>query len=292
MDAILNTVAKHLGSDYLRAQVKPIGGGCINQAFEIGGSGLATWFMKCGPPSHLDMFQKEMKGLELMARCDAVHVPKGCFAEVIGDRSVLVMEFIPMRAVDSRSALRFGEALAALHLVKAQAYGLDHDNYIGSTPQFNQPAWNWWTFFCEQRLQPQLKRALSSGFGKTPGSRVQRLIDAVPALLGAHSPPASLLHGDLWSGNHGVDEQGKPVLFDPAVYFGDGETDLAMSRLFGTLPEPAYEAYHGLIPQQPEAGVRSKVYDLYHWLNHFNLFGNGYRQQVTSVTDALLYELG
>jgi fructosamine-3-kinase len=161
-----------------------------------------------------------------------------------------------------------GRALALLHRQTGPRFGWPRDNYIGLAPQVNTWKDDWSEFFIECRLRPQASRA-----------RVDLPEAAVRALLKDHTPAPSLLHGDLWSGNAGFVAQG-PVVFDPAVYYGDREADLAMTELFGGFPPEFYEGYGPV-----DAGYerRKHAYNLYHLLNHLNLFGGGYRAQVEAT---------
>ena len=184
-----------------------------------------------------------------------------------------------------------GEQLAAMHQVTAARFGWERDNTIGSTPQIKEWSSDCLTFWREHRLGFQLELAESRGFGARLAGRGARLRDALPDLLGGHRPVPSLLHGDLWSGNIGYDARGRPVIYDPASYYGDREADLAMTELFGGLGREFYAAYQDAWPLDKGYPLRRTLYNLYHILNHLNLFGAGYLPQAESMLDRLLSEI-
>jgi fructosamine-3-kinase len=187
--------------------------------------------------------------------------------------SFIALEHLELQRQGDWAAL--GRLVAALHRAQGQRFGWHRDNYIGATPQYNAWCDDWSEFWRERRLRPQLERA---GIG----------LDAleVCALLDGHRPAASLLHGDLWIGNAGFITEG-PVIFDPAVYYGDRETDLAMTELFGGFAPEFYAAYRADYPLDGGYETRKHLYNLYHLLNHLNLFGGGYRAQVVSTLGLL-----
>lgn len=179
----------------------------------------------------------------------------------------LVLEKLDLRRDGDWEAL--ARMLASLHRTTGPRFGWHRDNWIGRSPQKNEWRDDWATFFRECRLQPQLETARRNGHRITVSSN----------LLKDHKPAPSLLHGDLWSGNAGFIAEG-PVLFDPAVYYGDRETDLAMTELFGGFPARFYEAYDEAFPLPEGYEARKHLYNLYHLLNHLNIFGEGYLAEV------------
>ncbi|MCP5019465.1 MAG: fructosamine kinase family protein [Ketobacter sp.] len=291
-DAILTWLAAELGCDYRTAEIRPSGAGCINATYEAYKPGLDSVFLKVGSIGQLDMYKKESLGLQWLRRCDAVRVPGVYSCAELEQCSVLALEFIPLASVRSTHEAVFGEALAQLHSIKAQAFGLDHNNYIGRTHQINGWHAEWWSFYVDKRLLPQRKLAEAKSMRRALLEQLDRLMALIPGAMKGYAPDPVLLHGDLWSGNMAVDAQGKPTLFDPAVYFGDAETDLAMTRMFGAPGEAFYDAYHHAIAVREGHVLRRNLYDLYHWLNHFNLFGVIYLGQVESALNAALAELG
>jgi fructosamine-3-kinase len=178
-----------------------------------------------------------------------------------------------------------------MHRTARDHFGWDRDNTIGSTPQHNAPCGEWVTFWREHRLGFQLDLAARQGYGGRLQKLGERLLADLTGLID-HDPRPSLLHGDLWGGNIGYDREGNPVIFDPAVYYGDREADLAMTELFGGFGSGFYAAYEEAWPLDPGYSVRKTLYNLYHILNHLNLFGSGYLGQAQTMTERLLAELG
>ncbi len=277
-----------LGSGYRDIQLRPSGTGCINDSWEAYGSGVQSLFVKTGPASAQAMYACEATGLDVLRQCDAIRVPLVIGQFQFGPQAALVLEFITLHSIRSSADQAVAEALATLHSVHGTHYGFIEDNFIGRTPQINCQCDDWWQFWCESRMHPQWRLARLRGMRKELLDRIEQLIVKIPSVFGAHQPESVLLHGDLWSGNMALDQSGKLCLYDPAVYYGDRETDLAMTRMFGALPAPVYEFYHRIHPLSPDAARRQVLYDLYHWLNHFNLFGVTYLGQVENSVDHLL----
>ncbi|MDX1694770.1 MAG: fructosamine kinase family protein [Ketobacteraceae bacterium] len=289
-DFIRSRVVEFCGGHYEKLQLQRSGLGCINETWQAHGEGLEPLFIKVGAASAADMYEQEIKGLKLLEQAQRFRVPKAHFVAANDNVACLVMEFIDLGPVRGGSEKAVGEALAELHSFTNDQFGLAEDNYIGRSPQVNGFADNWWAFFCERRLTVQMEMAKDNNMRDQLVDRIQRLIDTVPAAFGEHAPAASLLHGDLWSGNMSVDENGKPAIYDPAVYYGDAETDIAMSKMFQSLGDRVYEVYHSHHPRREGMETRRNLYDLYHWLNHFNLFGVTYLGQVEQCVDAVLAE--
>ncbi len=206
-----------------------------------------------------------------------------------GEQAFLVLEHLELRGNGDYAAL--GHSLAKVHSISGESFGWRRDNYIGRTPQLNRRSPSWSDFWREARLGPQLELARKNGCGKSLLRKGAQLAEAVPGLLSEHAPAASLLHGDLWRGNAGFLADGTPVLFDPAVYRGDREADLAMTELFGGFPQAFYSAYAEVSPPAQGYAVRKTLYNLYHVLNHANLFGGGYAAQAERMIERLLAEL-
>ena len=181
-----------------------------------------------------------------------------------------------------------GRMLALVHSARGEFFGWRRDNYIGTTPQANRRSSSWSEFWRDARLRPQLDLGKRNGLSASLLGKGERLLEAVPRLLSGHVPSLSLLHGDLWSGNARFLAGGAPVLFDPAVYWGDRETDLAMTELFGGFPPAFYSAYTEAAPLAADYPRRKVLYKLYHVLNHANLFGGGYASQAERMIDQLL----
>lgn len=263
-------------------------GGSINQAWRMLSS-RGPVFLKINAPDGADMFAAEVDGLCALARCDAVAVPTvlahGCTPEA----AFLLLEWVDLSGPKSAAAAgRLGRRLALQHRHGGADFGWNRDNTIGTTPQANTPSADWSSFFRARRLKPQLELARVNGYRGGLQRAGRALLDAVPALLAGHSPPPALLHGDLWGGNWGVTAAGEPYLFDPAVYRGDREADIAMTRLFGGFRSAFYRAYVDEWPLPAGWEERAELYNLYHVLNHLNLFGGGYLRQAEAIIGRLL----
>jgi fructosamine-3-kinase len=272
------SLEERLGERVVRAS--RLLGGDINDAYQIELEGGARWFVKSNPRAPAALFPAEARGLEWL-RVAALRIPEVRAVSTPDDPiPYLVLELIeagrPGRVFDEQ----LGRGLAALHRSGAPSFGLDHDNFIGSLPQQNQASPAWAEFYGANRLEPQLKRAVSSGSASYAMRRgFSQLFSRLPELVGPAEPP-SRLHGDLWSGNLHVDSNGEPCLLDPAVYGGHREVDLAMMRLFGGFSERVFSAYEEVFPLAPGAEDRVALYQLYPLLVHVNLFGGSYGASV------------
>jgi len=208
---------------------------------------------------------------------------------------MLVMEYFELSSINSGSAVLLGESLAKQHNIHSDRYGWECDNFIGTTPQTNEWNESWSVFFREQRLAPQLALAVSKGLNASTVSLVDLVIENLSIYFDSTDTAVikpSLLHGDLWSGNLAtIQDSREPLFYDPAPYFGDPEVDIAMTKLFGQLPDSFYQAYHRVHPVRRGQSERAKTYDLYHLLNHFNLFGASYEPAVSRLAKELLNEL-
>ncbi|MBI5040687.1 MAG: fructosamine kinase family protein [Gammaproteobacteria bacterium] len=265
-----------------------IGGGCINQAVRIAGEGR-DFFVKFNVVSKSDMFVAEAEGLRELAATRTIRVPEPVCWGVAGDTAYLVLDHLEFGHGDKGAVL--GEQLAALHRVTRADFGWHRDNTIGSTPQINTPCVDWITFWRERRFGFQLELAQRNGLGGDVLRLGGQLMDRLDGLFDGYHPRPSLLHGDLWSGNHGYLADGMPVIFDPAVYFGDREADVAMTELFGGFGADFYAGYRAAWPLDVGYATRKTLYNLYHILNHANLFGGGYEQQALRMIQQLLGEL-
>lgn len=285
------------GVSLLAASAREVAGGCISSAFvmeavSVDGKDASAYFVKINRAANLVMFEAERDGLQELAKSDGLHVPAVLLCGVSGNDAYLVMEYVPL--VGAGDDVRLGEGLAAMHRTESerQQFGWYRDNTIGSTPQHNDWTNDWAQFWAEQRLGYQSRLAARNGAGQAFVRRVEKLQTVLPVFFTDYQPAASLLHGDLWSGNYAFDESGQPVIFDPAVYFGDRETDLAMTELFGGFSADFYAAYNNAWPLDAGYVTRKTLYNLYHILNHFNLFGGGYLSQAQGMVDRLLAECG
>jgi len=288
---IAAALSETLGAPVSLQGWEPIGGGSINRCYRAC-SATHQFFVKCHQADKLDMFQAEAEGLAELRRADCVRVPQVYALGQAAGVAWLVMEWLPAGSATRRGAARLGEQLARMHRVSRSRFGWHRDNTIGLTPQPNAWEQDWPRFFAERRIAFQLQLAERHGLDTRLQQLGQRLLPNIPALFAGHRPQPSLLHGDLWGGNWHVSGQGEPVLFDPAVYFGDREADLAMTELFGGFPDAFYDAYRAHWPLDAGYEVRRTLYNLYHILNHANMFGGGYVRQACEMMARLLAELG
>jgi len=266
------------------------GGGSISRAFVVE-TDHGNWFVKQNRKALLDMFLAEADGLQALSGCPELRVPQVIGVDAAGADAFIVIEHVEMHPLRGSNGERSGRALAALHRLKGDQFGWHRANYIGSTPQPNRPHATWPEFFAEERLRPQFSLAERRGYGRELIDNGTELVERLPALFSGYQPQPSLLHGDLWSGNAACDAAGRLALFDPAVYYGDREADLAMTELFGGFPASFHDAYRDTWPLADGYAQRRTLYNLYHVLNHLNLFGGGYLQQAQRMIDGLLAEL-
>lgn len=278
-------ISHHSGKPFELKHASSTGGGCINQSLVLE-SDESRWFLKFNSADLLDMFEAEADGLAALAE-GPIRVPRPLCSGISGQRAWLVLEYLPMGHGRGESAAEAGRQLARLHAMTVESFGWSRDNYIGATPQFNDWHSSWPEFWRTQRLEPQLEMLKAKGMGGAWLRDADRLIERLPELLG-HQPKASLLHGDLWSGNLAYGEGGEPLIYDPAVYYGDRETDLAMTELFGGFGQEFYRSYEEVWPLDPGYPRRKRLYNLYHILNHANLFGGGYLGQAQRIISDLL----
>lgn len=287
---IRSDIREHTGVDVGEDAGRGVGGGCISQAFRVEGDGRA-FFVKTNRAELADMFEAEAEGLNEIVASDSVRAPAPVCWGVAGGHCYLVMDYLEF-GHGSGAAGRLGEQLARMHRVTRDAFGWHRDNTIGSTPQINTPQdSDWIAFWRDRRLGFQLELAGRKGHGGELQRLGAQLMERFPALFVDYTPVPSLLHGDLWGGNHAVLNSGEPVIFDPAVYYGDREADLAMTELFGGFGRDFYAAYEDAWPLDSGYSVRRQLYNLYHVLNHLNLFGGGYHGQAVRMTKSLLAEL-
>ncbi|MCC5809532.1 MAG: fructosamine kinase family protein [Ectothiorhodospiraceae bacterium] len=286
-DAIASLVGDATGQPFPLREHVPVSGGSINSAYRIG-DGSRSYFLKINRADGLDMFRAEAAGLEALAAARALRVPQVVACGHAGERACLVLEWITLHGRGDWAAL--GRGLAAQHRSQGERHGWHRDNTIGATPQPNPPTEEWPVFFARYRLGHQLDLLERQGGHGALVDAGRRLQQRIPALLDDAQPVPSLLHGDLWSGNVAFDENGVPVVYDPAVHFGDRECDLAMTELFGRFPQAFYDAYQQAWPVDGGYARRKNLYQLYHVLNHVNLFGGTYAGQAHGLLGVLLAE--
>lgn len=283
-------ISNSTGLPFAMEKTASIGGGCINEAYRIEGNGR-QFFVKLNHVDSLAMFEAEAMGLQEIYRSHTLRVPVPVCWGKNKSKAWLVLEYLKMGNVSSSGAAALGARLAAMHRISSGKFGWMRDNTIGATPQINSYSPSWIPFWREQRLGYQLQLARVNGYTGKLQIQGEQLLTQLDFFFPEAKPVASLLHGDLWSGNYSFDHAGQPVLFDPAVYYGDRETDIAMTELFGGFPAPFYAAYREAYPLDPGYSTRKILYNLYHILNHLNLFGGGYLRQAEQMTSKLLAEI-
>ena len=264
-----------------------ISGGDINEAYELLLTTGDRVFMKSNMKSNASFFTAEAEGLAAIARTGTIGTPRvlGCGTD--NDRTFLLLEFITGKNRVSDYWENFGRQLAKMHTVDTKeyvtggAYGFNSDNYIGYSKQINTPHNDWIGFFRDCRLDPQF-RAAEKYFDASERKRINRLLEQLDTLLIEPEHP-SLLHGDLWSGNFMIGDDGNAWLIDPAVYVGHAEADIAMTELFGGFNEIFYDAYREAAPMQNGYEDRRDLYNLYQLLNHLNMFGGSYLSSVNRI---------
>ena len=285
---IAEQISAHTGQAFAPEAPSGLSGGCINSAFKLG-DGRQTWFVKTNVADRLDMFEAEAAGLDALGGAAAIGVPNALCTGRSEGLSFIVMQYFELGRASNDGWREAGRQLALLHQESSHAFGWIRDNTIGATPQPNRWEADWTRFWQEQRLGFQLRLAASNGYGGRLQSLGEQLLTRFPALID-HSPVPSLLHGDLWGGNLGFTRDGKPVIYDPATYFGDREAEIAMTELFGGFSTDFYAAYNEAWPFNAGYRIRRELYNLYHVLNHLNLFGGGYASQAQGMMQRLLAE--
>ena len=289
--AVARQIARSTGQSFQPTECRSVGGGCINQTVVLD-DGRRSYFVKLNQARMAPLFDAEAEGLDAIRTSGTIRAPKPITAGVSGEHSWLVLEHLTLRRGQSHAARQLGTALAAMHRRTVGEFGWHRDNAIGSTPQINDQSANWVEFWTEHRLGYQLRLARRNAVSRTLLQQGEHLLGELHTLLAGHSPAASLLHGDLWCGNAASDEHGAPVVFDPAVYYGDREADIAMTELFGGFGSDFYAAYQDRWPLDDGYPVRRDLYNLYHVLNHLNLFGGSYEAQASRLMERLLGETG
>ena len=233
------------------------------------------------------MLLAEADGLQALSACRALRVPQLLAAEERDGGAYLLMEWLDFGGKTAPGAAQLGARLAAQHRNLGARFGWRRNNFIGATPQFNTPSDEWAVFYREHRLGFQLQLAAENGYRGALQEQGARLLESLPEFFTGYRPQPSLLHGDLWAGNWGVLATGAPVIFDPAVYYGDREADLAMTELFGGFSPEFYSAYDAVWPHAAGYRARRDLYNLYHVLNHLNLFGESYYPQALEMMRGL-----
>jgi len=298
---IAENISQCTSNTFQMTQKKSVSGGDINAAYQISGVNQSGekrhYFVKINSADLEPMFQVEYDSLNELSQNKMIRIPKAVCYGICHDKSFqpidksmlnksyLVLEYIAMK--HSGDAGQMGAALAHMHKITAAQYGWQQNNFIGSTPQSNHYHTDWLSFWCDERMIPQFRMLYDKGYQSYLSPISDKLLLHLEVLLKNHHPQASLLHGDLWSGNYAYDENLNPLLFDPALYYGDRETDLAMTELFGGFDENFYFSYNEVWPLDKGYKSRKTLYNLYHILNHANLFGSSYLNQAINMMERL-----
>jgi fructosamine-3-kinase len=290
IEAASRAIAQATGQPFHPAHGTGVSGGSISEASVLTGKDGRRFFIKRSHGDHRPMFEAEAAGLHELAQCRALRTPQAVAIADSPEGCVLVLEHLELGGRRDDRAL--GHGVAALHAITAERFGWKMDNFIGRTAQPNPWSQDWPDFYRHYRLAHQRELAENRGASTSLLDAVVRLEQEIRQFFTHHHPQPSLLHGDLWSGNWGFLAQGVPTVFDPAVYFGDREADIAMMELFGHPGADFFAAYGERLPLDPEYPVRRELYNLYHILNHFNLFGGSYAAQAERMARRLLAELG
>ncbi len=283
---IERAIKEYTGKDEVVTSTGGTSGGCINNGTEVLTDMGNSYFVKYNFSSPPDMFLCEKNGLEEMAKSNAIRLPS-VYGLGGGDNSVprfIILEYIKSGRRASDFYEDFGRKYAQMHRYTSDKYGFYEDNYIGSTPQKNTYETNWVEFYRKHRLGFQIELARKKGLA-TPelNKKMDSLLDKLTQIIGGVDEPPAVLHGDLWGGNHMVGDDGHVVLIDPATYYGSREADLSMTEMFGSMPASFYNAYDNAYPLEKGYNQRKKIYQLYHYLNHLNLFGSGYLGSCLSI---------
>ena len=284
-------IVKHIfaatGKALRLANARPIGGGCINEAYRLDGDG-GPYFAKLNRDDKLEMLEAEAEGLREIAATGTIRVPRPICHGISGNRAYLVLEYIELGGGSPQSETEFGRRLAALHAVPQTGFGWRRDNTIGSTPQPNPASDDWVAFLREHRLGFQCRLAKRNGL-RLEGT--DEMLEQLDGFFTDYEPRPSLLHGDLWSGNMAFVPSGGPVIFDPATYYGDREAEFGLAEMFGGFGSAFWSGYEAEWPLDPGFDKRKLLYRLYHTLNHFNIFGGDYRSVAKRIVGRLLRAL-
>ena len=287
-------ISEAIGAKFDVISVAPVGGGCIHTALEVSGkspTGAPRYFAKVNDASSAAMFDAEADGLAALGAARCVTVPQVVARGHDDERAWLVLQWLDLAPLADRSAAALGHGLARQHRMPQERFGWARDNFIGASPQANGWSDDWHGFWRDRRLHAQLRMAAAKRLPSRMIDRGERLASDFAALLVGHRVEKSLLHGDLWSGNVAALEGEVPALFDPAVYVGDREADLAMTELFGGFPPGFMAAYRSDWNLDDGYTTRRDLYNLYHLLNHANLFAGDYVRRAGQSVERLLAEI-
>jgi len=287
LDFIAQEIALATNKPFSIDHHRAVSGGDINQNFQIIDSRInQNYFVKVNHANRLAIFESEALGLNAIQETQTIATPQVITSGIIDEISFLALNYLPLSS--SGDEFLLGQQLAKMHRATQANFGFAEHNFIGTSAQNNTYKGSWLTFWQECRLLPQLELAYRNGYRNPLEKSANKLLECLPEYLGDHRPTASLLHGDLWSGNKGFLQSGTPVIFDPACYYGDRETDIDMTHLFGGFGRDFYQGYNAEWPLAPDYKTREPLYNLYHQLNHLNLFGNAYLESCVNSINVYL----
>ncbi|MFZ2725150.1 MAG: fructosamine kinase family protein [Methylococcaceae bacterium] len=289
-NSIAQQISLSTGKLFKIEHVKPVSGGDINTAFCLQAHNR-RYFVKLNRADLLSMFSAEFSALQELAKTNTVCVPKPIVYGQTNNHAFLVLDYLELNTKTKQAQQLLGRQLAQLHKIKQAFFGWHQNNTIGSTLQINSPCDDWLIFWQDYRLGYQLKLAKQNGYQGKLQTLGEKLSLQIPMFFKNYTPQASLLHGDLWGGNWAVTTQAQAIIFDPASYYGDRETDIAMTELFGGFSTDFYSAYDEVWALNEDYKIRKDFYNLYHILNHLNLFGGGYLHQAEQIMTRLLAEI-
>jgi fructosamine-3-kinase len=289
-NSLLEQLSYISGESLQNALFTPIYGGDTNDSYQLKTENV-SWFIKLNDDESEAMFAAEAEGLKALTDTQTITIPQVIMSGKVDQQAYLLLEYLDLQACDVNAEKRLGQQLAQLHRKKQPYYGWPINNTIGKTLQLNQSNNHWVTFWQQQRLAQQLTWAAEKGYTGKLQTQGNKLCADIGHFFSSYQPQASLVHGDLWAGNVAADPNGNPVIFDPACYYGDREVDIAMTELFGGFSDHFYTAYQQAWPLDQGYAVRKILYNLYHSLNHLNLFGQRYENQSLSMIEQLLAEL-
>lgn len=293
-EALEGAVMEATGEDWSLVASAPVSGGCIHTALRLEGEdagGKTQHFAKLAETARASLLVAEAEGLGAIRAAGRLRVPAVVAQGDDGETAWLILEWLDLAPLDAASGAKLGVALAAQHRLPQAKFGWAKDNFIGASPQANGWSEDWLAFWRDRRVHAQLRMAMAKRYPTKMIDRGERLLTDCGEFFRTHRPTPSLLHGDLWGGNAAALADGVPVVFDPAVYCGDREADLAMTELFGGFPRDFHSAYRNAWPLDDGYAVRRDFYNLYHVLNHANLFAGGYVEQGARLIERLLAEI-
>ncbi|AEG31989.1 fructosamine kinase family protein [Thiomicrospira cyclica] len=287
-EQLINSLNNSLNQTLDIQNIAPVAGGDIHQVWLLT-TAQTQWFLKVNRVSSAPVFAAEALALERIQQSKTIHCPSVIAQGETDQQAWLLMDYLQL--THRGDDFKRGQALAAIHRTTHREFGWEQDNFIGHTPQRNAWQQDWLDFYRQQRLEPQLALTLQKGASRRLLAKGQQLTENLAVFFEHYKPVPSLLHGDLWAGNSAFTVQGEPVIYDPASYYGDRETDIAMTELFGGFSPAFYQGYNQAWPLDAGYQQRKPLYNLYHVLNHFNLFGGHYQHQAEQLIDDLLSQL-